>query len=74
VGVPDDQRGQIVKAYVVPTDALGDPEAALADLQSHVKEGLARHAYPREIEFVDDLPKTATGKIQRYRLEERESA
>ena len=41
-------------------------------IQSHVKNRLARHAYPREIEFIEELPKTATGKIQRYRLEERE--
>ncbi|ELY37749.1 acyl-CoA synthetase [Natronorubrum tibetense] len=72
IGVPDDQRGQIVKAFVVPVETPDDPEATLEDLQSHVKDGLARHAYPREIEFVDELPTTATGKIQRYKLEERE--
>jgi len=73
VGVPDDQRGQVVKAFVVPAADPGDREAALTDLKTHVKEELARHAYPREIEFVDALPKTATGKIQRYRLQEREA-
>jgi acetyl-CoA synthetase len=49
-----------------------DPEGTLDELQSHVKQRLARHAYPREIEFIDELPTTATGKVQRYRLEERE--
>ncbi|MDS0477015.1 AMP-binding protein [Natrinema sp. 1APR25-10V2] len=73
IGVPDDQRGQIVKAFVVPVETPDDPDETLADLKSHVKEGLARHAYPREIEFVDELPTTATGKIQRYKLEERET-
>ncbi len=72
IGVPDDQRGQIVKAYVVPVEFPADPEGTLDELQSHVKERLARHAYPREIEFIDELPTTATGKVQRYRLEERE--
>jgi acetyl-CoA synthetase len=72
VGVPDDQRGQIVKAYVVPVEPSADPEGTLEELESHVKERLARHAYPREIEFLEELPTTATGKVQRYRLEERE--
>lgn len=73
IGVPDDQRGQIVKAFVVPVEAPADPESTLEDLKSHVKDQLARHAYPREIEFIDELPTTATGKIQRYKLEERET-
>ena len=72
IGVPDDQRGQIVKAFVVPVETPDDPDEVLEDLQSHVKDQLARHAYPREIEFLDELPTTATGKIQRYKLEERE--
>lgn len=72
VGVPDEQRGQIVKAFVVPTEMPGDRNEVLEEIQTHVKEQLARHAYPREIEFVEELPKTATGKIQRYKLEERE--
>lgn len=71
IGVPDDQRGQIVKAFVVPVETPDDPEETLEDLQAHVKDQLARHAYPREIEFLDELPTTATGKIQRYKLEER---
>lgn len=74
IGVPDDRRGEIVKAFVVPVEPPDDPEGVLADLKSHVKERLARHAYPREIEFLEELPMTATGKIQRYKLEERERA
>ncbi|WP_254536110.1 acyl-CoA synthetase [Halomarina litorea] len=73
VGVPDDQRGQRVKAFVVPTDRHEDPDRAASDLQSHVKERLARHAYPREVEFLAELPTTATGKVQRYRLLEGEN-
>lgn len=68
-GIPDEQRGQKVKAYVVTTGDI-DEETARQELTSHVKEHLARHAYPREIAFVDEIPKTATGKIQRYKLEE----
>jgi acetyl-CoA synthetase len=74
VGVPDDQRGQVVKAFVVPVEPPEDPERTLEELRSHVKERLARHAYPREIEFIDELPTTATGKVQRYRLEERKDS
>jgi len=72
IGVPDEKRGQVVKAFVVPVEAPDDPETTLEAIQSHVKNQLARHAYPRQIEFIDELPTTATGKIQRYRLEERE--
>ncbi|MFB6169526.1 MAG: acyl-CoA synthetase [Haloarculaceae archaeon] len=68
VGVPDEERGQRVKAYVVTTREV-DEAAAREELTNHVREHLARHAYPREIEFVSELPKTATGKIQRYKLE-----
>jgi acetyl-CoA synthetase len=73
IGLPDDQRGQRVKAFVVPTEQPADPDAAAERLKQHVKEQQARHAYPREVEFVDELPKTATGKIQRYKLEERDA-
>jgi benzoate-CoA ligase len=59
------------KAFVV----LGDgQEASAEDLQAFVKDRLAPHKYPRYIDFVDELPKTATGKIQRFRLRERETA
>lgn len=70
IGVPDDARGQIVTAHVVlaPTHAPGD---ALAQaLQHHVKATIAPYKYPRRIVFTDSLPKTQTGKIQRFRLKE----
>ena len=71
VGVPDADRGQIVKAFVVlrsgqePTTRLAD------DLQAHVKAVTAPYKYPREIAFVDELPRTASGKLQRGELRER---
>jgi 2-aminobenzoate-CoA ligase len=68
VGVPDEARGMLVKAYVV---AAGDrPEAR--ELQDFVKERIAPYKYPRLVEFVDELPRTATGKLQRFRLRQTE--
>jgi 2-aminobenzoate-CoA ligase len=70
VGVPDEQRGQLVKAYVVLT-ADAAPGAALAvELQTRAKELIAPYKYPREVEFVDALPRTSTGKVQRFKLRE----
>jgi 2-aminobenzoate-CoA ligase len=72
VAAPDEERGHVVKACVVAApDAT--PGAALAtDLQRHVKERIAPYKYPRRIEFLDALPRTATGKVQRAKLRERE--
>ncbi|EKV30046.1 Acetyl-coenzyme A synthetase [Caenispirillum salinarum AK4] len=75
VGVPDPDRTEIVKAFIVPADTavLDDPdrqEALAAEIQEFVKTRMARHAYPRRIEFVADLPMTTTGKIQRKVLRE----
>ncbi|MBV0933642.1 AMP-binding protein [Marinobacterium weihaiense] len=68
VGKPDDKRGSIVKAYVV-THPQFDADDQLAEaLQQHVRNRLSTHAFPREIEFVTDLPKTSSGKIQRFLL------
>jgi 2-aminobenzoate-CoA ligase len=73
VGVPDERRGQIVKAYVVlrPGESAGD--ALTAQLQDWVKSQIAPYKYPRAIEFVDRLPRTLTGKLQRFRLRETHS-
>jgi 2-aminobenzoate-CoA ligase len=69
---PDEERGQIVKAYVVPVPEA-DPDNDLAsELQDLVKNTLAPYKYPRAIEFVEELPRTETGKIQRLKLRERE--
>ena len=68
VGAPDEARGMIVKAYVVLTATVtGDAELASA-LQDHVKREIAPYKYPRAIEFVTQLPKTQTGKLQRFAL------
>jgi 2-aminobenzoate-CoA ligase len=65
VGVPDEARGMLVKAYVVV--AAGE-EPGVSELQDFVKERIAPYKYPRAIEFTDELPRTATGKLQRFRL------
>ncbi len=68
VGKPDPERTEIVKAFVVLKGGF-EPSPALADeLQQHVKKRLSAHAYPREIEFVEALPKTPSGKVQRFIL------
>jgi 2-aminobenzoate-CoA ligase len=68
VGAPDAERGMIVKAYVVlATGERPGPETAKA-LQDHVKREIAPYKYPRAIEFVEALPKTQTGKLQRFAL------
>ena len=71
VGSPDPVRGQVVKAFVVPAEGReGTPQLA-KELQSFVKERLAAYEYPRVIEFIDELPMTTTGKIQRGVLRQR---
>ena len=68
VGVPCAERGQRVKAFVVLAPG-GEPGDALTrELQEHVKAAIAPYKYPRELEFVEALPKTATGKLQRFAL------
>jgi len=72
VGSPDELRTEIVKAFIVPKpDAATGPEVA-EDIKNFVKTRLAAHEYPREIEFVNELPMTATGKIMRRELKKLE--
>ena len=71
VGKPDEMRGQIVKAFVIPR-----PEATAGDdlkraLQQHCKQTAAPYKYPREIEFVQELPQTLSGKTRRVELRNR---
>ena len=68
IGVPDAERGQIVKAYVVLKPGYQRTDAVVKMLQDHVKNMVAPYKYPRAIEFVDTLPRTETGKLQRFKL------
>ncbi|OLP65941.1 Acetyl-coenzyme A synthetase [Bacillus pumilus] len=72
VASPDEIRGSIVKAYVVLRDASAESDALIKELQTHVKNTTAPYKYPREIEFIDELPKTPSAKIRRVELRERE--
>ncbi|OOG89216.1 AMP-binding protein [Pseudomonas sp. A25(2017)] len=74
IGKPDPERTELVKAFVVlSTQYRASPELA-EELRLHVRQRLAAHAYPREIEFVSDLPKTPSGKLQRFILRNQEIA
>jgi 2-aminobenzoate-CoA ligase len=68
VGIPDKERGQIVKAFIVLQPNEAGSAACVKRLQDHVKSATAPHKYPRSIRFVDTLPKTATGKVKRFML------
>ncbi|WP_117591779.1 acyl-CoA synthetase [Haloprofundus halophilus] len=68
---PDPERGNIVKAYVVLAEGETPSDDLAEDVKQHVRNELSAHEYPREVEFVDDLPKTVTGKIRRTELRDR---
>jgi acyl-coenzyme A synthetase/AMP-(fatty) acid ligase len=72
IGKPDPLRGEIVKAFVVLAPGHAASEALVSELQEHVKTVTAPYKYPREIQFVPDLPKTISGKIRRTELREME--
>jgi 2-aminobenzoate-CoA ligase len=72
VGAPDQERGMIVKAFVVPRPGVEPTEALKRALQEHVKLSLAPYKYPRAVEFRDRLPRTETGKLQRFVLRQEE--
>jgi 2-aminobenzoate-CoA ligase len=68
IGVPDIERGQIVEAHVVLKEGIAGDGNTVRKLQDHVKATIAPFKYPRSVKFTDALPKTQTGKIQRFRL------
>ena len=68
IGVVDEERGQIVKAFVVLRSGHAPSDALVRELQGFVKQQIAPYKYPRAIEFRDALPRTETGKLQRFRL------
>ena len=68
VGIPDESRGQLVTAYVVLRPGAEASDAKVTELQELVKSQIAPYKYPRAVRFVDALPRTSTGKVQRFRL------
>ncbi|MHA7883005.1 AMP-binding protein [Nitratireductor rhodophyticola] len=71
IGAPSEERGQIVEAHVVLAEGVARDDLTVKRLQDHVKATIAPYKYPRSIKFLDALPKTETGKIQRFRLREK---
>jgi len=74
IGKPDATRGSIIKAFVVLQQGFSPTESLIGEIQSHVRGRLAPYEYPREIEFIDALPMTTTGKVQRKELRKREES
>jgi len=72
IGVPDEERGEVPKAFVALAAGHEPSEGLVEALQTHVKDRLAKYEYPREIEFVEEMPTTTTGKVRRADLRERE--
>lgn len=70
IGVPDEKRGHLVKAFVVAREGVQTGEPLATELQDFVKAQIAPYKYPRAIQFLDALPRTQTGKLQRFRLRE----
>jgi 2-aminobenzoate-CoA ligase len=68
IGSPDTERGQVVQAHIVLAEGVEPDDATQLRLQDYVKATIAPYKYPRSVKFVEALPKTQTGKIQRFRL------
>lgn len=68
IGVPDDQRGEVVKAFVILRPGFEPSDELANELSEFVKKNLSAHEYPRIVEFLNELPKTPSGKVQRYLL------
>jgi long-chain acyl-CoA synthetase len=66
VGIPDERRGETIKAFVVPTDSDLTPD----EVREYALDNLAEYKHPREVEFTDELPRTTTGKVQKFELSE----
>lgn len=72
IGIPDSMKGEVIKAFVVLNSGFRESDELKEELKMFVKQGYAGHAYPKEIEFLDSLPKNNAGKIVRMELRERE--
>ena len=70
IGIPDLTRGQVVKAFIVPAKGFSPSEELKKEIQNFVKSSTAPYKYPRQIDFVEELPKTISGKIIRNKLKE----
>ena len=73
IGIADEERGMVPKAFIVLRPGHADDATMVKTLQDHVKNEIAPYKYPRRIEFRDALPKTQTGKLQRFALRAEEA-
>ena len=73
VASPDPDRGNIVKAFIVLREGVYGDAELVTEIQNFIKNEMAPYKYPRVIEFINELPKTATGKVQRFKLRQLES-
>lgn len=71
IGVPDSERGEVVKAFVVLSPGASPSDELAKEIQEHVKNATAPYKYPREVEFITELPKTVSGKVRRVDLRAR---
>jgi acyl-coenzyme A synthetase/AMP-(fatty) acid ligase len=72
IGSPDEIRGEIIKAFIIPAEGCRPSKELEGEIQEHVKKNLAFYQYPREIEFISAFPKTTSGKINRSELKRME--
>jgi len=72
VGTPDEERGELVKAFIILNEGYASSDSLIGELQDFVKTRLSMHEYPKEIEFIDELPETPDGKLKRKVLKKRE--
>jgi acetyl-CoA synthetase len=72
VASPDERRGNVVKAFIVLAEGHSGSDELVEELQHFVRDRLSAYAYPRKVEFVEELPKTLTGKIRRIELRQQE--
>ena len=73
IGAADPDRGEIVEAHVVLAEGVAADELTVKRLQDHVKATIAPYKYPRSVRFIAALPKTESGKVQRFRLRDKTS-
>jgi acetyl-CoA synthetase len=71
IGVPDQLRGEVLEAFIALRDGVQGTDELASELQQLVKTRYAAHAYPRKVHFVDHLPRTPSGKVQRFQLRDR---
>jgi len=72
IGSPDELRGNVIKAFIVLSEGHAPSDELVEDIQQSVRERLSAHEYPREVEFIDELPMTTTGKVRRVELRQKE--